>query len=182
MRYDAHRGITKKVSMLMSESFTIRRGTPDDVPVITEHRRLMFEAMGFTDPVQLDTMCAAFIPWVTERLANESYLAWLVLNERIFAVSGLGLWLREFPPNPGDMGGKRGHILNVYTYPDYRRRGFAKELVWRALEWCRDNGINGVTLHYTDAGRPIYESLGFAIGNSMFMWAKDVPARTKTEA
>jgi GNAT superfamily N-acetyltransferase len=104
----------------------------------------------------------------------------VVLNDQDFAVSGLGLRLREFPPNPGDMCGQRGHILNVYTYSVYRRRGFAKELAWRALEWCRDNGINAVTLNYTDAGRPIYESLGFKVGNGMLIWSKDTPSRDNT--
>jgi hypothetical protein len=61
----------------MSELCTIRRGTPDNVPAITEHRRLMFETMGFSDLAQLDAMCAAFIPWVTERLTRGHYLAWL---------------------------------------------------------------------------------------------------------
>lgn len=159
----------------MSDTCTIRCGTPDDAPIITRHRRLMFEAMGFTDPTQLDTMCRAFEPWVRARIARNEYIAWLVVNEDDFAAAGLGLWVRDFAPHPADMCGKRGYIFNVYTFPEYRRRGFASQLVITALEWCRVNGINGVTLNYSEEGRPIYEKLGFKVGNGMFMWAKDVP-------
>jgi GNAT superfamily N-acetyltransferase len=158
----------------VSGAFVIRRATPDDVLTITQHRRLMFAEMGFTDPVSLDEMSAVFKGWVHERLVCEEYCAWLMINAEQFAVSGAGLWLREFPPNPGDMCLKRGHILNVYTYPEYRRRGFAGQLVHCAVEWCLDHGINGVTLNYTEAGRPIYEALGFKESNLMFMWAKNL--------
>jgi GNAT superfamily N-acetyltransferase len=158
----------------VSESFTIRRATPDDVLTITQHRRWMFMEMGFTDPASLDEMSAAFEGWVHDRLVREEYLGWLMIDAENFAASGAGLWLREFPPSPGDMGLKRGHIMNVYTYTEYRRRGFAGQLVRCTIKWCQAHGINGVTLNYTEVGRPIYEALGFKESNLMFMWAKDL--------
>jgi GNAT superfamily N-acetyltransferase len=158
----------------VSDEFTVRRATPDDVLAITRHRRCMFIEMGFTDPASLDEMSAVFEGWVHERLAREEYLGWLMLDAENFAVSGAGLWLRAFPPGPGDMCLKRGHIMNVYTFAEYRRRGFAGQLVRCAVEWCQVHGINGVTLNYTEVGRPIYEALGFKDSNLMFMWAKDL--------
>ncbi len=161
----------------MSDICTIRRGTPDDAPIITQHRRLMFEAMGFTDPAQLDAMGQAFDPWVRARLASGEYIAWLVVNEDDFAVTGLCLQIEEFAPHPADMSGKRGYIFNVYTFPEYRGRGFATQLTITALEWCRDNGINRATLKYSDAGRPIYEKLGFKRDNGMSISTKNIPVR-----
>jgi GNAT superfamily N-acetyltransferase len=158
----------------VDKTFTIRRATPDDVLIITEQRRLMFIDMGFTDPIDLDKMSEAFHSWVYERLARGEYHAWFMLNAEQVAVSGAGLWLRDFPPNPGDLCGKRGYLLNVYTYPDYRRRGFAGQLARCAVEWCRDHGIKAAFLHATDAGRPVYEALGFKAHNEMFMWVKDL--------
>jgi hypothetical protein len=36
-----------------------------------------------------------------------------------------------------------------------------------ALAWCRANGIRAVILHSSDAGRPLYESMGFTRTNEM---------------
>ncbi|MBN2305392.1 MAG: GNAT family N-acetyltransferase [Anaerolineae bacterium] len=165
----------------MNEPVTIRRAIPDDAPAIARHRRLMFETMGHTNPALLDTMEAAFVPWVRERLASEIYLGWLAITGAGFAASGAGLWVREYPPNPIDMGFRRGYVLNVYTYPAYRRRGLARQLVKCAVVWCQEQNINGVMLHYTEAGRQIYESLGFRLGNEMFMWTKNLQSGDEHE-
>jgi ribosomal protein S18 acetylase RimI-like enzyme len=159
----------------MSDTLTIRRATPDDAPAIARHRRLMFEAMGFTDPARLDAAETAAVPWITDRIAREEYLGWLAVTADGFAASGAGLWVREFPPGPRDMCGRRGYIFNVYTYPDFRRRGLARTLVCRALDWCRDSGINSVTLHASHDGQPIYEAIGFKMNNEMIVWTADLP-------
>jgi hypothetical protein len=35
------------------------------------------------------------------------------------------------------------------------------------VAWCRAQGYAGVSLHATDEGRPLYESMGFAPTNEM---------------
>jgi GNAT superfamily N-acetyltransferase len=61
----------------------------------------------------------------------------------------------------------RANILNVYTRPESRRKGLARRLVETALEWCRANGISTVILHASDAGRPLYASMGFQPSTEM---------------
>jgi GNAT superfamily N-acetyltransferase len=58
------------------------------------------------------------------------------------------------------------YIALVATHPDFERRGFA-EAVFRhaAEEGRRLHGNLPLTLHATEAGRPVYEKLGFkAVG------------------
>jgi GNAT superfamily N-acetyltransferase len=52
-------------------------------------------------------------------------------------------------------------VLNVYTEPAYRRRGLAKVVLQTMIGWCREQGFRSVSLHASDAGRSLYESLGF---------------------
>ncbi|MFZ3213728.1 MAG: GNAT family N-acetyltransferase, partial [Terriglobales bacterium] len=52
-------------------------------------------------------------------------------------------------------------ILNVYTYPEYRRQGIARRLMQTMIGWCRQAGFQAVSLHTSDDGRPLHESLGF---------------------
>jgi GNAT superfamily N-acetyltransferase len=61
----------------------------------------------------------------------------------------------------------RGNILNVYTCPQSRRKGLARKLTERAIEWCRANRVGTVILHASDAGRPLYQSMGFVPSNEM---------------
>jgi GNAT superfamily N-acetyltransferase len=55
----------------------------------------------------------------------------------------------------------RANILNVYTQPESRRNGLARKLLEHAIEWCRANKVSTVILHASEAGRPLYQSLGF---------------------
>ena len=45
--------------------------------------------------------------------------------------------------------------------PEARRHGIAKRLVQAMIDWCRKEGFSSVSLHASDAGRPLYASLGF---------------------
>ena len=55
----------------------------------------------------------------------------------------------------------------MYTEPAARRRGLAKRLLQVMTDWCREHGFSNVSLHASDAGRPLYESFGFRPTNEM---------------
>ena len=55
-----------------------------------------------------------------------------------------------------------GFIGDVYTIPNYRNRGISLKLSEDALNWLKDYGVSFVRLLASDAGRPIYERLGFS--------------------
>ena len=57
--------------------------------------------------------------------------------------------------------GQRAHLMNVYTSPEARRQGVARQLVTRLIEEARSRGVTEISLDATEAGRPFYESLGF---------------------
>jgi len=61
----------------------------------------------------------------------------------------------------------RATVLNVYTEPAFRNRGLARRLMHAVIDWCRAQGLASVQLHASDAGRPLYESLGFGATNEM---------------
>jgi GNAT superfamily N-acetyltransferase len=145
---------------------TITRATAEDTATIAGQRRAMFVDMGYRDEALLDGMCSDFREWVRPRLVSGEYLAWLVTDNGV-AVSGLGLWLMDWPPHVIGPGSPRGNILNVYTLPESRRRGMARALMNVALEWCRANRIASVILHASPEGKTLYEAFGFKPTNEM---------------
>lgn len=153
--------------MSLAEGFTVRRATVEDALVIAHHRRAMFREMRSASDVVLDEMAARFTPWVEEKLASGEYLAWFAVAEDGAIAAGTGLWLMDWPAHVVGRGQWRGNILNVYTETKFRRHGLARHLVEVAMEWCRDNDVDTVVLHASDAGRPLYEALGFRATNEM---------------
>ena len=67
----------------------------------------------------------------------------------------------EKPPNLSFMNGRTGTVLNVYTRPEYRRRGLARDVMRRLIDDARVLELSVIDLKATDAGVPLYRSVGF---------------------
>ena len=153
---------------------TLRRATVDDAALITEHRHLMFADNNFTTEERLREMDAAFEPWVRAHHADGSYVG-LFLEEEGKVLTGAGVYFMEFPPGWMDTEPLRAYLLNFYTAPEARGRGYAKQILEAAVAECRARGPRVITLHASRSGRPIYERFGFTQSTEM-MLRTDVPA------
>ena len=71
------------------------------------------------------------------------------------------LSVSEKPANPSFLNGRTGTVLNVYTMPAYRRKGIARKLMQMLLAESAALKLDYVELKATDAGYPLYRSLGF---------------------
>lgn len=137
-----------------------------DLDTIVRHRRRMFEDMGTGTPAGLVQMEDAFRAWAVQHILAGDYLAWVACAGDAI-VGGAGLLLLDWPPAPDGDNSPRGYIYNVYTEPEYRRKGIAKRLMQTILDYCAEKHIKRVRLHASDAGRPLYELLGFEATNEM---------------
>ncbi len=151
----------------LSNDFSIRSATLADLAVIMHHRRSMFFDMGYRDEAALAAMRATSEPFFAKGLANGSYVGWLVENPLKQVIAGGGLIAFEYHSSPADPFPRRPVIVNMYTEPGYRRKGIARELMKRMIDWCRKEGFGSVLLHASEDGRPLYESLGFQPTNEM---------------
>ncbi|ASW55135.1 GNAT family N-acetyltransferase [Plantactinospora sp. KBS50] len=62
------------------------------------------------------------------------------------------------PDNPS---GRVGHVFNVATDPDRRRRGYSRACVSALLDWFRAADVRRIDLRASAEGEPLYRSLGF---------------------
>jgi len=149
-------------------AITIRRATSEDAEIITQHRAAMFDDIrGPFPPEVMGAMNASFVDYVRRGLAEGTYLGWLACTEADEVVGGGGLILLEWMARPEDVDRRLAYIANVYTAPAYRRRGIARRIVETIIDWCRNREISFVSLHASEFGRPLYESLGFEPTNEM---------------
>lgn len=144
-----------------------RKAVPEDAVLIAAHRKAMFTAMGGMNESALETMRRNCEPWLKRMIADGKYFGWIVREDGLPAASA-GLLLLDWPPHPFDPAGEtRGYLLNIFVESGYRRRGLARQLVEACMMEARRRGIRVISLHASDAGRPLYEALGFRSTNEM---------------
>ena len=153
--------------MGVTEGFSIRKASTNDVETLAAHRRGMFYDMGYQDDAALEVMAARFRAWVMPRMDSGAYMAWLAIAPDGSVAAGAALWLMDWPPHMIGCGTRRGNILNVYTVERFRRLRLARRLMEVAIQWCRENGIDTVILHASPDGLNLYESMGFTATNEM---------------
>ena len=145
----------------------IRNANLKDLKHILHHRRAMFEEMGYRDPKILELVEQSSREYFGEALRTGAYKAWLAEDPNGRVVAGGGIVIADWPGFPGETLAKRAWILNMYTEPEARRCGVAKQLLELIIGWCRVAGFRSVSLHASPAGRPLYESAGFQPTNEM---------------
>ena len=145
---------------------TVREASASYIPEILRQRRRMYEDMHYNNAIALDTMASLSSSYLKTAMADGSFRAWLAVDDAR-VVAGGAVVISPWPAHPYDLQCRRATILNVYTDPEYRRRGIARQLMQTMIAWCKREGFPRVTLHASDDGRALYESLGFEPSNEM---------------
>jgi len=161
----------------VSEEFHIRQATPDDAAVIGWHRARMFQDMALVPDELFESFRTKALDRLGKALVAGDYFGWLVSerNAPQKIIAGAGVIMREAPPFPirhknGEITiaeGRQGLIVNVFTEPEWRRRGLAKLLMNTIIAWSREQNLDGLILHASDDGRALYEELGFIATTEM---------------
>ena len=103
-------------------------------------------------------------------MAEGTFVSWLAFDgEQIIGTSGMSFV--EKPPYFGCPSGKMGLLSSMYTDPDYRRKGIAKELLDRVVKEAKAYGCGTVQITASDMGVKLYSAYGF-IHNGNFMQYK----------
>lgn len=100
------------------------------------------------------------LPDYFRRHLNKDCFVYSAKNESEI-ISCCFLLVTEKPSNPSFINGIVGTVMNVYTKPQYRRKGLAGKLLKMLLEDSEKMGLDFVELKATDAGYSLYRSLGF---------------------
>ena len=155
-------------SAVTAPQLQVRKVTPDDLEEILIHRRRMFEDMGHRDIAVLDEIVRASRAVLRDFLNEGSYVGWFAVTRDGRVAGGVGLMISRWPSGPlAPDRADRAYLLNVYSYPEFRKRGLARMLTQTAIEYCRQQGHKILWLHASEYGRSVYESLGFCATNEM---------------
>lgn len=106
-----------------------------------------------------------------KHMADDGFIA-VIAFEGSKVLSTAFLSSAERPPRDAFMSYRVGTIYNVYTYPEYRRKGIAAKVVTALIEEARKADVATIDLSATDSGRPLYDKLGFNVSKYAAMRLK----------
>lgn len=93
-------------------------------------------------------------------MADGTFVSWLAFDgDRIVGTSGMSFV--EKPPYFTCPTGRIGLLNSMFTDPDYRRMGIARELLHRVVEEARSYGCGTVHVTASDMGVKLYTACGF---------------------
>lgn len=64
-------------------------------------------------------------------------------------------------PSPDNPNGKCAYLMNIYTVPEFRKHGVGDKVINWLIKFAQKKNIQKIFLEATEAGKPLYEKIGF---------------------
>ncbi|WP_102126392.1 GNAT family N-acetyltransferase [Deinococcus planocerae] len=154
-------------------TLALRPALPADVEIIQAQRDAMFLDMG-SPAERVAQAHAASLKWFREALAGGSFSG-VLAEQGGQVVGGAGVIWQSLPPSPRSLPVTRAYLLNVYVQPSARGQGLARRMLQHLLAECARRGVETVSLHASEAGRSVYEGLGFTPTNELRLTLGETP-------
>ena len=144
-----------------------KRLTENELDIFIEMRINQLREEGAKEDIDLKP---ALKDYYTRHMADGTFVSWIAVDgEKIIGTSGISFV--EKPPYFGCASGKMGLLSSMFTNPNYRRMGIAKELLDRVVREARQYGCGTIQITASDMGVKLYTAYGF-VHNGNFMQYK----------
>ena len=143
-----------------------KAGTEDIAALVEMRIAYLQEDNGDLEEEELLTI-QRDLPGYFQKHLDSDLSAYVIRNGQEI-VSCAFLLTVEKPMSPAFLNGKTGTVLNVYTRPEDRRKGYANAIMRKLLNDAKEQGISVIELKSTEDGYPLYRSLGFAEEDSRY--------------
>ena len=144
-----------------------RKLSEKELDVFIEMRINQLREEGAKEDIDLKP---ALLDYYKRHMKDSTFVSWLALDgNNIIGTSGMSFV--EKPPYFGCPSGKIGLLSSVFTNPNYRRNGIAKELLSRIVNEAKQYGCGTIQITASDMGVKLYTDFGFE-HNGNFMQYK----------
>ncbi len=151
---------------------TLRDATSDDVELLIKLRLDFISMMeGELSDDTKQKLKLQLSTYYHKHLSSNKFIATLAEdNGQVIATAFMVIG--EIPAGASFITGITGTILNVMTYPEYRKRGCATMLIEALIQKGKTMNISAIDLFATESGKGVYQNLGFASIHNMAMRLK----------
>lgn len=109
--------------------------------IINLRLALLKELDELSSPQEEQLMETATRKYLQTALSNNEFISYMAeINGEPVGISGMVLFIR--PPYLENLNGIEAYILNMYTSPEYRGKGLAKQLLEHCINECKRSGLN----------------------------------------
>lgn len=138
-----------------------KKATIEDIHVLTETRIEVLKAANqLSGDVDMHEVKEQSYHYYQKALQEGTHIAYLVFDGNRFVAAG-GVSFYQVMPTYHNPSGNKAYIMNMYTHPEYRRKGIAYQTLDRLVHDIRERGITAISLEATDMGYSLYEKYGF---------------------
>ncbi len=142
-------------------NLTYKRATIQDIDILTKTRiEVLRAANQLPDDVNMIEVEKQSYSYYEKALCDDTHIAYLIFDENRFVGAG-GVSFFQVMPTYHNPSGKKAYIMNMYTVPEYRRKGIAYKTLDMLIADTKRKGISAISLEATPMGRPLYEKYGF---------------------
>lgn len=142
-------------------TLTYKRATIEDIDLLTKTRiEVLRAANRLSDDTDLSEVEIQSYNYYQKALRDDSHIAYLTFDGTRFVGAGAVSFFQVMPTYH-NLSGNKAYIMNMYTRPEYRRRGIAIKILDMLIKESKNRGITAISLEATDMGRPLYEKYGF---------------------
>jgi GNAT superfamily N-acetyltransferase len=138
----------------------IRRATLFDLNRLITLRMDYLKLEGGLTQDQEKTIGIQLRKYFVKHIQSDDFFA-ILAEDAGRVASAAFLVITERPAGPAFITGKSGTVLNVLTYPEYRKRGLSTQVLLTLIEEARNMGVSMIDLFATPEGVPLYKKLGF---------------------
>jgi len=106
-----------------------------------------------------------------EHLLKNEFIG-IICEYNSIIVSTAFLAISEKPANYHFINGKIGTLLNVYTYPKYRKNGISTKIMEIIIKEAKEQNVSEIELIATEDGEKMYFKFGFSEPKMKYMKLK----------
>ena len=149
----------------------VEKANIEDVTLLTELRlAYLKEDYGELSKNDIEII-SRDLPDYFKKNLNRNIFCYLIREGEEIAACAF-LLVVEKPMSPAFITGRMGTVLNVYTKPQYRHKGYAKGIMNKILSDAVEKNLSVVELKSTEDGYRLYQSVGFVDEVSKYHFMK----------
>ena len=140
--------------------WSMRPASVEDISSLVDLRVKLFQSIQTHPRIELDQLAKNTFEYLSLAIPTGAYRAWLAETNQGVVATG-GVIIHQSIPTLCNPCGREGHIVGMFTLPEWRNRGIASAMINTILQFLHQEKIRVSTLRATHSGKPMYERMGF---------------------
>lgn len=142
-------------------SLFFKKAGIDDLEILMKLRiEVLRAAIKLNDSVDMSEVYDESYKYYKNCFNNDEHVAYIVYdNDKVAGCGGVSFF--KVMPTYHNISGEKAYIMNMYTRPEYRRKGIAIKTLDLLVSEAKKRNISAISLEATDMGRPLYVKYGF---------------------